>query len=71
MVSNDNCGDQYLAQQYQPVQYQGQQAQLYDGTTVTVRRVVEVDWVASLLLSILVSLSLTYLVNSVFRGWRR
>lgn len=71
MVSNDNCGNQYLAQQLEPVQYQGQQAQFADGTTVTVRRVVEVDWVASLLLSILVSLALTYLVNSVLRGWFR
>jgi hypothetical protein len=68
MSSTENCSDQCIAQQVQQVQYEGQSAQIHDGRTVTVRRVVEVDWVSSFVLSLILSLILSYLANLLL--WR-
>lgn len=59
--------DYFGKQTIQAVQYEGQPSQLADGSTVVVSRRVEVDWLSSLLLSLVVSVLLTYLVNF----WRR
>jgi hypothetical protein len=68
MTINESCSDQCIAQQIQQVQYEGQPAQLSDSRMVTVRRVVEVDWASSFVLSLSLSLVVSYLVNLLL--WR-
>ncbi len=62
-----DCQDsQCIAQQAQYQYYE----QPPPGSTVIVRRAVEVDWLSSFLLSLLLSIAATVLVNLLIGRWR-